>query len=234
VNTLHLKLSAILEDPPIVHNHHVPIFICPSSQLSLLSSDITVQEISVHINGISHVAKIAELSEVDIMIVKDCIQHLVIYGFVRLLSIFQYCNVYVPTPKLPQLMSNEDLQQKCIQFVSLGGDTKPLISQIFRLYSSLEAGLTIKDVCLRYDPVSLNIDERKLIQFGLMEELIRHLQKYPVLNGMDDNMPNSLRPLLPFLNGLHCYDEICCEFSISNQKLDDLLDRCLNIVICWK
>lgn len=37
---------------------------------------------------------------------------------------------------------------------------------------------------------------RKLIQFGLMENLIHHLQKYPVLNGSEKSVPSGLQPLL--------------------------------------
>ena len=36
------------------------------------------------------------------------------------------------------------------------------------------------------------ISIRKLIQFGLMQDLIRHLQKYPVLNGDYDDVPTAL------------------------------------------
>ena len=39
-------------------------------------------------------------------------------------------------------------------------DKKPLVSDIFRLFSSLEAGLTVKDMCFRSDPNALAIDER--------------------------------------------------------------------------
>ena len=34
------------------------------------------------------------------------------------------------------------------------------LSSVFRLYCSLEAGLTVKDVCMRNDLRSMNVDER--------------------------------------------------------------------------
>ena len=39
-------------------------------------------------------------------------------------------------------------------------DRVPVISNVFRLLCSLEAGLTVKDMCFRSDLNSLNIDER--------------------------------------------------------------------------
>lgn len=51
-------------------------------------------------------------------LVKACIQNLVYYGVVALVPIFQYCNVYTPTPKLKLLASDKQLQKKCIAYVS--------------------------------------------------------------------------------------------------------------------
>ena len=39
-------------------------------------------------------------------------------------------------------------------------DRLPVISNVFRLLCSLEAGLTVKDMCFRSDLNSLNVDER--------------------------------------------------------------------------
>lgn len=233
-NTLHLKITPTLETPPVVCNHHVPVFICPKQEINNLAWDLTVQEILVHINGFNHVDKIAQLSEVDPNIVKESIQHLVVYNFVKLISIFQYSNVYVATPKLPQLLKNKELQTQCIQYVSLP-DRVPVISNVFRLLCSLEAGLTVKDMCFRSDLNSLNIDERKLIQFAVMKDLIRHLQKYPIITGeISSEESKDLLPYFHCFDGDHCYDEICCEKSISHQELDDIIDKCTNVVICWK
>lgn len=55
-------------------------------------------------------------------------------------------------------------------------------------------------------PLSLNPHPRKLIQFGLMKNFIRRLQKYPVRVSRED------RGHPPRLyTGCHSYDEICCK-----------------------
>ncbi|XP_019851509.1 PREDICTED: nitrogen permease regulator 2-like protein isoform X2 [Amphimedon queenslandica] len=206
-NTLRLKVSPNVKDPPLVCDHHVPVFTQSSCQFKQLVKDLVAQEIIEYVNGFNHVAKISHLSE--------------------------YCNVYVPTQKLPQLMTEEELQTRCLQFVSLG-DTRPKLADVFRILCSLEAGLSVKDLCFRNDPRSMSIDERKLIQFGIMEGLIHHLQKYPVLNRENSDIPTELQPLIKYLDGSHCFDEICCSLGVSNQTLDELIDKCIDITVCWK
>jgi hypothetical protein len=75
-NCLYLKLSPSLPTPPIVYGHHVPIFICSKEDIDMCY-DLTIQQILPYINGFNHVVKIACLSEVDITLVKECVQHLV-------------------------------------------------------------------------------------------------------------------------------------------------------------
>lgn len=99
---------------------------------------------------------------------------------------------------------------------------------------------------------------RRLIQFGLMKNLIRRLQKYPVKVIRDER---SRPPRL--YTGCHSYDEICCKTGrflilsvystpraitsrkpaslwcfdisgISYQELDERLENDPNIVVCWK
>ena len=69
---------------------------------------------------------------------------------------------------------------------------------------------------------------RKLIQFGLMRGLIRHLQKYPVRVPNDDSVGN-LRNFYKWFNGNHCYDEICCLTGkyplIATQQLIDIVNN---------
>ena len=37
------------------------------------------------------------------------------------------------------------------------------LSNVFRLYCSLEAGLTVKDLCMRNDLKVMNVDERLVL-----------------------------------------------------------------------
>ena len=95
------------------------------------------------------------------------------------------------------------------------------------------AGTTMRDVCTRYSPHSLGIEERKLVQYGLMKGFIRHLKKYPVKL---PNEPGSSRHrhFYKWFNGCHSYDEICCKTGLTFQELDEKVENDPSIVVCWK
>lgn len=115
-------------------------------------------------------------------------------------------------------------------------------------------GTTVKDICQRFNPSSLNINERKLVQFGVLERLIRRVYKYPILlcndlvtnlisrpatasgseSGNEDNISTVSQLLQGCFNGVNSTDEICCANGISALQLDDILERDPNIYVVWK
>ncbi|KAL5515966.1 hypothetical protein EMCRGX_G001221 [Ephydatia muelleri] len=231
--SLHLKITPSLPDPPTIQDHHVPIFTCSQEDIDSAPWDLTIQQILPYVNGFNHVKKIAEESEVDNEIVKVCVQHLILYAFVKLITIFQYSNVYIAEPKIKLLLDDAVLQKECIEYVALQGAV-PKIGAVFRLYCSLEAGLTVKDLCIRVDMKSEGVNERTFIQYGLMRGLIRHLQKYPVSLRSDYSLPSPLETIKSYLDGSHCYDELCCKLGISGQELDKSIEDIQSIIVCWK
>ena len=95
--------------------------------------------------------------------------------------------MYVPLPKLQDLLSDSRLQQECLEYVATQGLLKfligslhdivytctcvasaflfstgstPSISDVFRLYCDLEAGLSVRDLCTRTDLGNMGVDER--------------------------------------------------------------------------
>lgn len=54
---------------------------------------------------------------------------------------------------------------------------KATLKNIFIMFSAMRHGSRFIDVCLRLNPASLNIDERNLVLFGLVNGYIRHLNK---------------------------------------------------------
>lgn len=166
----------------------------------------------------------------------------------------------------------------------LSGQKRASLRDVFQLYCGLSPGTTVRDLCSRYSQQLQRVDERwrsigrlipwaairacnitgtwcflrRLIQFGLMKNLIRRLQKYPVKVMRDER---SRPPRL--YTGCHSYDEICCKTGrflfmysqftqlvisgrkhvcsrcrvisgISYQELDERLENDPNIVVCWK
>lgn len=45
------------------------------------------------------------------------------------------------------------------------------------MFSAMRQGSRFMDICLMLNPVSLSIDERNLVLYGLVNGYIRHLKK---------------------------------------------------------
>uniref|UniRef100_A0A3Q3F0V5 NPR2 like, GATOR1 complex subunit n=1 Tax=Kryptolebias marmoratus TaxID=37003 RepID=A0A3Q3F0V5_KRYMA len=230
-NTIHLKLIQLRRDPPIVQEYDVPVF-AECKDLYIKSQwDLTTQQILPYIDGFRHIQKISAEADVELNLVRIAVQNLlqVLIYFGVFYHFFQYSNVYCTTPKVQSLIDDKSIQEECLGYVTKQGQKRASLRDVFQLYCGLSPGTTMRDLCSRYSQQLQRVDERRLIQFGLMKCLIRRLQKYPVKVARDE------RSRLPRLyTGSHSYDEICCKTGISYQELDERLENDPNIVICWK
>ncbi|KAJ8975937.1 hypothetical protein NQ317_010872 [Molorchus minor] len=188
----HLKVCQIRSDPSPVLDHQVPIFI---KELPQQQWDLTTQQVTPYIDGFNHISRIAALSDVENNLVKACVQNLVYYGVVALVPLFQYGNVYCTTPKLKLLAQNIELQGRCLHYVAKSQRHLPTLRDVFRIYAAMTRGTTIKDLCMRFNPPNLRIDERKLVQFGVLEEIIRRVHKYPIILNYQSELHKSLSVL---------------------------------------
>jgi hypothetical protein len=233
VNTIHLK---VIPEPPetvLVHDHDVPIFCIDNAEINSTPWDLTIKQIMPYIDGFNHILMIATQADVDVSLVQLCVQHLLHYGAIKLISVFQYSNVYMTTPSVSLLKDSPKLAAECLRFITKQGRPQPSIREIFALYCALGPGVTVKDWCLRHEPQSLGINERMFIQFGLMKNLIVRLQKYPVLLSDEPNV-DLLRQFKELLNGKSSFDEICCQSGLSHQELDAFVESDPCLVVCWK
>uniref|UniRef100_A0A8C2DJW3 GATOR complex protein NPRL2 n=4 Tax=Cyprininae TaxID=2743694 RepID=A0A8C2DJW3_CYPCA len=227
-NTIHLKLIEQRKDPLVVQEYDVPVFTKNKDHFTKSQWDLTTQQILPFVDGYRHIQKISAEADVELNLVRIAVQNLLYYEVVTLVSIFQYSNVYCTTPKVQNLIDKKCLQEECIHYVSKLGQRTNL-RDVFQLYCGLTPGTTVRDLCSRYSHQLQRVDERKLIQFGLMKGLIRRLQKYPVKVVRDER---SRPPRL--YTGCHSYDEICCKTGMSYKELDERLENDPNIVVCWK
>ena len=97
-----------------------------------------------------------------------------------LVPVFQYSNIYRPTPKLRELAKCSNMQGRAIEKCSKSELKKAKIRDIYSLFASMTHGATLGELCVRFNPAKHNIDERKTVLFGLVEQLIRPIYKYPV------------------------------------------------------
>lgn len=235
-STLHLKVVQVAAEPPAVFDHHVPVFTSEFSPLKQDYWDLTTKQVLPYIDGRSHVARIAIEADVDIGLVKACIQNLLYYGVVQLIPIFQYSNMYTVTPKLRELPTNQPLKKECLSFVAKSERHPPTFRDVFQMYCGMTYGTTIRDLCLRFNPHSLRIDEQRLVQFGVLQGIIRRIRKYPVYKA-DKHHSSHKRPMTPLhrlCTGLASYDEICCRTGLSYQELDEKIEQDPDICVLWK
>lgn len=216
-----------------------------------------------YIDGINHVSKIAFLADVDVTLVKACIQNLIYYGLVSLVPIFLYSNVYVTTPGIRTLIEDSELQKECLKSVyKIGSLNEPSLKKVLQLYSNMCTGMTVKDLCQRFNPHSNGIDEQKLIKFGIMKGIIRRIQKYPILlndliedepdswmhsstitqsnittrstSSPQSNTSTSYKNIYLYFDGKHSYDQLCCEFNKTYQEIEEKVEKNRAVVVCWK
>ncbi|XP_064597305.1 GATOR1 complex protein NPRL2-like [Liolophura sinensis] len=232
VDTIHLKVSPYVTQLPQIEDQDVPQLLPEFETLSAQDWDLTTQQIIGFIDGFNHVVRIASEAGVESNLVKACVQNLLHYKVVKLTSSFQYSNVYTTTPRLADLSGDKNLQEKCIKFVTNHGCSVPTFRDVFMFYCSFTPGTTVRDLCVRYNPSGLRIDEKKLVQYGLMKGYIRRLYKYPIK--LLDAEYTKGKQLYEFCNGCHNYDEICCKTGLSTQELEEKLEKDPNIVIIWK
>lgn len=139
-------------------------------------------QILPYINGFNHIDRIAAIADVALGLVLDCIKHLILLGVAIMVPVFQYSNVYRPTPKLAQLAKCKMLQQRCIEQCSKMNysNCRAKVRDVFRMFASMAHGATFGELCVRFDPAALNINEKQMVLFGLLEGLIRRVDKYPI------------------------------------------------------
>ncbi|XP_029175760.1 GATOR complex protein NPRL2 [Nylanderia fulva] len=233
--TSHLKVVKLAPEPKPVLDHQVPIFLVDKDSFQHDQWDLTTQQVLPYIDGFNHVSRIAAAADVENNLVKSCVQNLVYYGVVTLIPIFQYSNVYACTPKLRQLGDDLKLQERCIAYTSKSPRQPASFRDIYRMYSSMTYGVTMKDLCQRLNPQNLRINERRLVQFGLIEGFIRRIYNYPVLvPGASNSEEAKNNPIYKYFTSTYSLDEICCSTGQTTAQIEDIIERDPNVLTIWK
>ncbi|XP_052859712.1 GATOR complex protein NPRL2 [Anopheles cruzii] len=230
--TIYLKIGRLKPDPPPVQDHQVPLLCRGFEDTDLDAWDLTTQQVLPFVNGMNHVARIAAEADVENQLVKSCIQNLVYYGVVQLLPLLKYSNVYMCTRALQKLTRNRTFADECRRYVQLhtakDSVRLPSLFNILQLYSQMTHGVTLRSLCQRLCPRDNNIDERKLVSFGLQYCLIRCINKYPIFTG---SVPT---PKHKLYTGLNSFDEICCKTGLAPSRIEQEIDMDSNVTVIWK
>uniref|UniRef100_A0AC34FFK3 Uncharacterized protein n=1 Tax=Panagrolaimus sp. ES5 TaxID=591445 RepID=A0AC34FFK3_9BILA len=143
--------------------------------------DMVSQKITPYMNGVFTIREIANRVKIDAEIVERCVRQLIYCGTIILLPQFLYSNCYYTTEKFKIFIKAISTQKECCEFVKrkscLPG---PEARDILRLYGGLRPGWKLSNWHARFNPRRQNVDERKLIQFGIYYGFVRKQEIYPV------------------------------------------------------
>ncbi|KAI0217123.1 Nitrogen permease regulator 2, partial [Massospora cicadina] len=223
LDIINLKLFPTYRPPPAFEMFDVPVPVAELPTMVDSTWDITTIKLLKHVDGVNHVKRIIALAEVDEALARKSFEHLLYYGCVVMVDLFQYSNVYAVLPSINRTIEDVILQRECMAYLFRPGHTGPSFAKIFSLYCSLKPGLTLHQWIEENQVESLKLDVRRFINFGVLHRFLYRLHKYPVLTHESSGVvPLQLRR---YLTGKHHYDEICVEFGFSAQEVDTILSR---------
>ncbi|KAI9296912.1 nitrogen permease regulator 2 [Neoconidiobolus thromboides FSU 785] len=231
---INLKLFPSYNKPKTFKMCDVPSPLADLNQLADDTWDISIKKILPFINGINHVKKITLLCDTEPLLVMKSLEHLIYYGCIIMIDIFQYSNRYSVNPNLKNLIEDIYLQKECIKYVAgMNLDLPtPNFSKLLSLYCALRPGETLLQWIQINQVECLNLDVRRFITFGIINKLIYRIHKFPILQQESKFvLPNNIKK---YLNGKHHYDEICTEFNYSPIEMDKLLMNEPNVKFIYK
>lgn len=242
-NTLNLKLFPTYPPPPPVYPHHVPLATVHLESLTDSNWDLTVLLILPHINGINSVKQIALSADADYKLVRKAIEHLLYYGCVTLLDIFSFGASYAPTAEIGAFVGTPQVQEECRRYILLPAvalrdgleasrvaETEaPDGTKLVEMYCSLRQGQSVKSWCMGHADVMMVVDIRRFVTFGVIKGFLYRVHKYAIAPRATSSL-SGIRSkkgrwgggdteLERFLDGKHCFDEICTELLISEREL---------------
>ena len=252
-NTLNIKLFPTYPPPPPVLPHHVPLSTVRLQDLVDDNWDLTMLRILPFIDGVNSVKQIALRADADYKLTRKAVQHLLYYGCLLLLDVFQFGAIYAPTAEIAGFVEDEEMQRECARYVALpvegtefegrkGLEKREEISEIrvVELYLALKQGLTVRSWYLEHEAELVDLDIRRFITFGVIKGFLYRVHKYAISpsavkqikainkkKGVSEKEKGKRkykdgegkRELAEFLDGSHCFDEICTEFMISEREL---------------
>ena len=215
--------------PPAVNDWDVPFRIVSEASIKrVIDSDLTAKQIMGYINSDRTVVRIAEVSNVHVDLVKECLRNLAYFGVIKLLPLFKFSNIYAHTHN-PHAVLNltPRNKEKMIQHGSYFKD-KPITARMgLQFFIDLNHNVTVGEVAGRQDIRNTGLMPVYLINWFLMGGSIRRVHRYILWKGRDDptlKPPNNFsRAMLEQFDGNKCLDEIITMFETYPQPILDMV-----------
>ncbi|KAF9550244.1 Nitrogen permease regulator 2 [Mortierella hygrophila] len=214
-NTINLKLFPTYPNPAPVYDYQVPISTVNLEALTDVNWDMTMQRITGYINGVNSVKKIAEYADVETALARMCMEHLLYYGCIIMVDLFQFKNIYAVKMEMMRLTEDVALQYECVAYVTLPDMHAPSFAKIFSLYCSLQYGVVLQDWIEQNQIADYNIDVRRFISFGVIKGFLYRVHKYPILDYYDPATSGSAPSSAPSSAKLHTPQPVNAEAAPS-------------------
>ena len=229
-----MKLYKDIPPAPAVEPFHVPLSTVDLASKIDETWDLTMHRVAKYIDGVNHIARIAEYVDADVNLVQQAVRQFLRFGLVVLLDIFQYGAVYAPTPEIQRLLFDLNLQRECADFAAVE-DGKVSPETIVSLYTSLSHGLPLKDWLFDHQDQTENIDIRRFIIAGLLKGIIYRVHRYAIKDSTATGENNTTHTdpsnPAPLLIQPRKFDDLCVDLAISPQDLSTRLNTNPNIHI---
>ena len=182
-DAINLKLFPVYPNPSPVNDWDVPVALLDLQSRVDGNWDLTLRRILPFIDGVHHVKRIAQLADADLGLTRACLEHLVYYGCIVLVDIFQYFNMYTVRPAIAKMADDEALGRECATYVTRPGYPMPPYPELLKLYSLLRAGKTLHDWIEDNNLDDKGIDVRRFVSFGVIQGFLRRVHRYPIYLG---------------------------------------------------
>ena len=221
-NVLFLNLR---RDPPAAAAMRASSVVIVKEHVKLGGSNgAALERISPFLRKQLPLKQLASAADVSREVAELCMQSLVGYDLAGVMELLTPTTRYRATRRLPQLLTDKVLASRCWEFCSKQkarfyeqmGPPSVLANErelkLFALYASLASSANVGSFCSQHDLGPLN--ERRLVQFGVLEGLLRPLQEHLVIrSGVKKVKRQEL--LDPSLS----VTDLCVELELSREEL---------------
>ncbi|EPQ58307.1 nitrogen permease regulator 2 [Gloeophyllum trabeum ATCC 11539] len=214
-NSLELKIFPFYPNPPPVRDWDVPLALINLAKRVESNWDLTIVKVIKHIDGVNHVSRIAYLADCDLDLTREAVSHLLYYQVIMTIDIFQYSNMYTLRKSIQWLADEQHVRDECGLYVTKPGRRIPDFPKLLHLYSRLKPGKSVYEWAEDHDVISLGVDMRRFVSFGVIKGFLRRIHRYPILiNTSQSTFPPYPKDFLDLLDGEHHSDELGARFEV--------------------
>mmetsp|Transcript_24579 Transcript_24579/g.62223 ORF Transcript_24579/g.62223 Transcript_24579/m.62223 type:complete len:449 (-) Transcript_24579:168-1514(-) len=236
-NLIALTIPTLLPPKRKAKLHNVPVITHRLTKSMKDEVDLTTQGILHHIDGVNFNKKIAMLSKLeDEAVVLKAVDGLVERGWVDIVDIFQFRNVYRVTAPCMDFVRDSKALLECARYACApNADQTEITSSVLLFLSSLDGKRNVSDVMRRLGERGKQVDARRLITFCILNGFVYRTHQYPVWRGRRDGdivlsemveVGERLDNVLPTCDGTRTLDEICVELGMVADMVESYLTRC--------